>query len=528
VITERFQLPGQFAITLDPGTPQNVWSAASGFRHLVITPTRLDPNSYSDATILAGALYTGVILPLTRGDEFTIRGQGLAWHLGDDQGTGPGLETAVTRAAGTLSQWVGDLRPSALAAGTVNNAGTTTHTATYQYISRREALTTACRAMGARWRINPNGTLDAATAANLFQTDKVVITRRPGGREGLLTGYETSRMVMEADPSNIATKVVVLGKLGDGAAVAVGSATNSHSFVDMFNNALVRIRFVDAPTEPAGNLNNYAQQIANLFADSWRSVSLSSRTYAATATVKPGDTVYVYDPVAGYVDAANQVAWRGELITPRRVQVRSVSWPVAQGMGVYVRTSGATPTYTDLSNFVQWEADSNNPGETLWEVGRGLGDADESTLNSGWLGSAADILGRTALPGFISFSGATLTASTTNPTLGTGGAVTMDYRRDGDECEVIAQFLFGTAGTAAGSGTYRLSLPFNAHASQVGWPVGEAALNDTGTEVYRTVKMSNAAYVEMYSEAGSAVTHASPVAWGVSDFGRLKFRYRVA
>jgi hypothetical protein len=104
----------------------------------------------------------------------------------------------------------------------------------------------------------------------------------------------------------------------------------------------------------------------------------------------------------------------------------------------------------------------------------------------------------------------------------------MDYRRDGDECTVIAQFLFGSSGTGAGSGTYRLSLPFNAHSSQVGWMVGQAALNDTGTEVYRYVRMSNAAYVEMYSEAGSAVTHASPIAWGANDFGRLQFRYRVA
>jgi hypothetical protein len=328
---------------------------------------------------------------------------------------------------------------------------------------------------------------------------------------------------LEVDASQFTTKVVVLGQIGDGAKVATGSAAAAAVFKDPLNNDLVRTRLVDAPTEPAGNLNNYAQGVLNLFSDSTRSMQLSSRTYLVSRSVKPGDTIYAYDPIAGFTDSAVQVNWRGEVITPKRVQVRGISWPIADGMGVYARRSGATPTYTDLTDWVEWDDDV-----TFWEVGRGLGDFDASVLSPGFLGSAADILGRTSLPGFISYTGATLTASTTNPTLGTGGAVTMDYRRDGDECEVIAQFLFGTAGTAAGSGTYRLSLPFNAHASQVGWPVGIAALNDTGTEVFRKVKMANAAYVEMYSEAGSAVTHASPIAWGVSDFGRLQFRYRVA
>ena len=55
-----------------------------------------------------------------------------------------------------------------------------------------------------------------------------------------------------------------------------------------------------------------------------------------------------------------------------------------------------------------------------------------------------------------------LTAVTTNPTLGTGSTVTARYQRQYGLVTYQGFILFGTAGTAAGSGAYRISLPVTA------------------------------------------------------------------
>lgn len=53
----------------------------------------------------------------------------------------------------------------------------------------------------------------------------------------------------------------------------------------------------------------------------------------------------------------------------------------------------------------------------------------------------------------------TLTASTTNPTLGSGSSATGYYKRLGHRVEGYATIQFGSAGVAAGSGYYGLLLP---------------------------------------------------------------------
>lgn len=53
----------------------------------------------------------------------------------------------------------------------------------------------------------------------------------------------------------------------------------------------------------------------------------------------------------------------------------------------------------------------------------------------------------------------TLTAATTNPTLGTGSVAIGAYKRIGKTVLWRASILCGSAATAAGSGTYTLSLP---------------------------------------------------------------------
>lgn len=73
-----------------------------------------------------------------------------------------------------------------------------------------------------------------------------------------------------------------------------------------------------------------------------------------------------------------------------------------------------------------------------------------------------------------------LTASTTNPTLGSGSVATGRYLKAGRDVRGTFDITFGSSGVAAGSGTYRISVPTNIYSS---WPsrapVGRAYVFDS-------------------------------------------------
>lgn len=126
---------------------------------------------------------------------------------------------------------------------------------------------------------------------------------------------------------------------------------------------------------------------------------------------------------------------------------------------------------------------------------------------------------------FRTLSGASapaLTATVSNPTLGTGGVTSMVWTRVGDIVIIAAaSWDFGSAGTGAGSGTYHLAVPFPADPGSYGRPIGRAYMVDylvTSTPVDVEVDATGLKFTQT---SGAAVTHASPVAWGVSDNARI-------
>lgn len=125
-----------------------------------------------------------------------------------------------------------------------------------------------------------------------------------------------------------------------------------------------------------------------------------------------------------------------------------------------------------------------------------------------------------------------LTASTTSPTLGTGSFVSGAYMKVGRTIIGRARIQFGTSGTAAGSGTYRISLPVApisvATVSQV---VAQGFINDASAAAFQLVSCYNSAgatYCEMIGESISTVTEASPWAWAASDILTIQFNYEAA
>jgi hypothetical protein len=349
--------PGQWSLRFSQDTPKSVldklnWqvTATAGFGHVCIFPTRLNPKLYSTAQLLSLSRYTGVLREWT--DEFTVGGPGPAFWLGDENAAGDLLETAVGYSASTLSTWVGGLRPVSLNAGSV--AGIGSHTGSYQWVTRRAALDAVCAAIGAEWKITPALALDANTAANLWPDTDVVITRRAESRDIVITGLRTTRITSGIDLIDYTTKVRTSSKAG------IGSATTSTAFKDINGNTVELVRYVETPE--AEDANAAATAILGSVLSARKNVQLSSDVYDIRRDLEPGQWVYVYDPDIGLVDSTYKIQYAGQHITPARLRVHSITWPVQEGMGVAFRDGDGN--WTDLTDWIEWES-----GDTTLDVG---------------------------------------------------------------------------------------------------------------------------------------------------------------
>lgn len=117
-----------------------------------------------------------------------------------------------------------------------------------------------------------------------------------------------------------------------------------------------------------------------------------------------------------------------------------------------------------------------------------------------------------------------LTATSSNPTLGTGPAQVGRWRRHGTHATVAIYLAFGTS-AAAGSGTYEISLPTECPASPEWYGAedlicgnGVAIDSSTGTRRAVAVKIVGAGTIRLEADGlTSAVTEANLIAWDDSD-----------
>lgn len=362
-IEQRLMKPGQFSLALKDKAPWSKKSAIREFDHIVVMPGPFDCDAFSDANILANAAYVGVVLKCDS-KAGTFEGCGLEHWLGTSSGMGDILDTAVTYTAGTLTQWVTALCPTSLTLGTVTNTSTLTWTA--QYITRRQALDYVCSVLSAEWKISTAGVLSAGPTANLFTTTPVVVvTDKEEGQDGTLRGLDGS-LNQQVDVTNYGTAAIVVAQ-GSGSTVATAAATSgATTYRDFLGNTVVMEGLFNQPSTTSGTAAAAATAALAQISAPARTVSVSSKTYNVTQFAKPGDSVYAFDLEAQLLNVAQQVTYRGELITPLTQRVYALSWPVERGMSVFVRrsTGVGTFTYTDLTDAMEYET-----GEVRWEVG---------------------------------------------------------------------------------------------------------------------------------------------------------------
>ena len=133
--------------------------------------------------------------------------------------------------------------------------------------------------------------------------------------------------------------------------------------------------------------------------------------------------------------------------------------------------------------------------------------------------------------------GATLTATTTNPVLGTGGGITGRYQRFGRLIIGSVDWKFGTSGITIGSGTYRISLPVLPITPPWGTEASVASgyIRDLSAAVSTSRlpvvgwQVAGLQLLEMAEGYGkNLVTEAIPYTWAITDEGHLDFNYEAA
>jgi len=163
---------------------------------------------------------------------------------------------------------------------------------------------------------------------------------------------------------------------------------------------------------------------------------------------------------------------------------------------------------------------SPNEGMTVFET-----DTDRYSVYTGsaWVTMGQSITG-TYTP--------TLTATTTNPTLGTSGLAEGRYTLWGGKwCAIRGTIRFGTSGAAAGSGQYLIALPFTSNAnitngvSTCGTGVVRSAGSLAMVAYYCTTSASTMAGV---TTSGSNITSGTPGAWTNNDYISFSMTFETA
>lgn len=146
-----------------------------------------------------------------------------------------------------------------------------------------------------------------------------------------------------------------------------------------------------------------------------------------------------------------------------------------------------------------------------------------------WNGTEWSVIGQSLTLTFTP----TLTATTTNPTLGTGSGQAARYTLFGGKfCHFRGTVLFGTSGNNQGSGQYLIALPFTAVNQISGGvsTVGAGAIRCAGSNSPATFYIAaGSTTMAGMTTSGAALASGAPGAWGTSgDYLSFSMTYETA
>gem|GEM_PF-5175175 len=446
MITDTLMATGSWSLRLKDETPQLVLDAldwtrvtAVGFGHLFVFPARVNAPALSTTQLLTSSRWTGVLLEWS--DARTIAGAGPAWWLGDASSVGDIISTPIARTAGTLTQWVSDLRPASLNAGTVTDPGGTA-TGSYQWVTRREALEAIADSFGVEWQVTPALALNVGISTALWASDPtVLVLPRFEGRDGTYRGLDALGVKRAQDLREYANAAHVLGPS------TVTTATGASGFLDINGNAVTRGVVVNASSAVPGSESTVATNERTLRSSTRRHVVLSSDSHDIAGDVQPGAYAYVFDPLLNLIDTANQIQFAGTMVYPLKMRVMSQTWPIRQGYGVWFRDGNGT-----LTDLTDWFVPEEGAGTI--EFG-----SIQRTLSNmtGLVGTqdSGKLANQVSYTAWVNY-----TATITQPGAVAATVTRAKYRRNGTQVEVHVRVDMTAAGTAGNA--IAISLPVTA------------------------------------------------------------------
>lgn len=363
MIHESVMAAGSFEVPLSQSAPWGLWDRCEEFGHIVVLAQWLDPGGMTDAGMLAISRYTGVLLKKTLDDNrLALEGAGIHWHLGDDDGSGPIIEGTTIFSADSLTDVVtAALTDTGLTSGTVNTSGLGTYTGYHYFDTPAQMLRTACLALGAEYRVNPDGTVDAGAKNNVYRIDsddiRVVMVRKGWGTDSLYQSVPVNSMRSSRDATHYVTRVILTQDSGnDGELTEVDSLSRSPtpSYKNLAGNTLKRAYMQNSGVTGAIDAGLWAtSELAQRSIIAQQDVS-TEHYEIAEGSLAVGDAFYAYDPPA-FIDPNNPQYFRGETIFPISTRLLQADWPLRRGMGVYYRS--ADGEYIDMTRWVAWEGD---------------------------------------------------------------------------------------------------------------------------------------------------------------------------
>lgn len=370
-VTEQLMKVGSFEVRFDRAPVGLVGRNIAGFASIVVTPTRMTDLSAVRATLLEQARWRGVIFGWSD-DRQVVRGEGMLSWLGDGGGVGQGVRLSAPLTPDDFEGWWDYYealpRTNGLTKGATYSMPATTWPAassnTVPPYNVRETFEMLAQALGVEYRANPDGTVDmGAVGSALFTTaPTVLVSRWTTGVDASLTSFPVERWRVSKDYDDYLNFVRV-EKAPDG----VGSAAfNVETLQDASGAAaLMRATVVtDAGVEDTGDCEARGEGILSQHEAVRVEVECSVEVFDPGRFMRPGDSLYVWDPIDQLWNTGNQVTFQGETIHPASQRLRGMTWPIQEGMGVYLLANDADDSYLDVTDWVAFES-----GPTRLEIG---------------------------------------------------------------------------------------------------------------------------------------------------------------
>lgn len=363
MISEAVMAQGSFEVPLSVASPWSLWSRCVEFGHIVVLPQWIDPTGLNDDAILGLSRYTGVVLKKWIDDDaLVLEGASLHWHLGDDSGAGPTREGDQSfSSASPLSVLANALTDTGLTVGTVTSTGNF-YTSHHYFDSPAQIIRTACLAIGAEYRVNPDGSVDIGPKNVVYNTDdadiSVFVVRKGFGTDAIYHSVPVNNMKTSLDATEYVTRVIVTADTENtGALTEVDSLsrTPTPDYKNLAGDTLKRC-FVNTMgvSQPIAVATYTTSELAQRSLEQRQDIS-TDHYEIAEGTLQVGDAFYAFDPPA-FTDPNNPQYFRGETIFPIASRLLAADWPLREGMGVFYRAADAE--YTDLTRFVAWEGES--------------------------------------------------------------------------------------------------------------------------------------------------------------------------